>query len=127
MAEEMLSNESATQSEVDAALEALLEAIGNLEEKEVDKSGLSETIRKARAVSVEGKTEESIKALQDVIADAEKVKEDPKASEDDVVAAINALESAIVNLQDIPKEVADKTALAKQIEHAEKLIEDDYT
>src|SRR5699024_4879183 len=51
----------------------------------------------------------------------------PKASEDDVVAAINALESAIVNLQDIPKEVADKTALAKQIEHAEKLIEDDYT
>lgn len=127
MAKEVLAKDTATQSEVDQALKTLNDAFDNLEDKQVDKSRLSETITKAKAVSKEGKTEESITALNNVIADAEKVLEDSNASEDEVVAKINALENAMLNLQDIPKEIVDKTDLAKQIEQAEKLVEDNYT
>ena len=97
-AEKILIDEKATQEEVDAAVLALNEAITGLVVKPaiaVDKSALEDALEIAKNTSTAGMTDESIKALEEAIDAADKVLKDEKATQEEVDAAVLALDEAM--------------------------------
>lgn len=103
-------NNYATQQEVDAAVAALQNALKLLVSKPpttgiptqiiivVDKSGLKSKIDAAKGINKGEYTEESIRALEDAITNAEKVYNNPNATQADVNNALSLLDSAIKGL-----------------------------
>ena len=98
----------------------------------VNKDALKTAIETAKeALKEEAKyTEESVKALKEAVAEAEKVVADEKATQESVDAATSAVEEAARGLEEKPQvPEADKTALkATLADAAQKLAESDvYT
>ncbi|WPX08316.1 S-layer homology domain-containing protein [Caldicellulosiruptor danielii] len=103
-------NSYATQEEVNAAVGALQNALKLLVSKPtttgiptqiiivVDKSGLRSKIDAAKGINKSEYTEESIRALEDAIANAEKVYNNPNATQADVNNAFSLLDNAIKGL-----------------------------
>src|SRR5699024_2250484 len=105
-AETVLANEEASQEDVDAAADALQEAIDGLEaieeaepEPEVDTSELTALVEDAKAYDAEDYTEESFEALAAALGAAEAVLANEKASQEDVDAATALLQEAIDALE----------------------------
>ena len=96
-AEAVLADPTATQSEIDAAAEALEEAIAALEEyvEPVDKSELEEAIEKAEKLKKADYTKKSWDAMQAALKVAKKVLADEDATQEEVDAAADALNKAI--------------------------------
>ena len=98
----------------------------------VNKDALKTAIETAKeALKEEAKyTEESVKALKEAVAEAEKIVADEKATQESVDAATSAVEEAARGLEEKPQvPEADKTALkATLADAAQKLAESDvYT
>ena len=134
-AQTILGSADATQEQVNSALAALKSAFQALAEKpvepEVDKAALESAIEDAKRADTEGKTDESVAALNDAIERAEAVLADADATQDEVDAAASALYQAVAGLEDKPVEPEpvkpDTTELQAAIDDAEALKADDYT
>ena len=127
-AEKVVADENATQESVDAATKAVEEATKGLAEKpapEVNKDALKAAINTAKeALKEEDKyTEESVKALKDAVAEAEKVVADENATQESVDAATKAVEEATKGLAEKPAPEVNKDALKAAIEKAEDVLE----
>ena len=122
--------ESTDQDAIDAAAKALNDAVDALVEAEepvtVDKAALESAIEDAKRADTEGKTDESVAALNDAIERAEAVLADADATQDEVDAAVKALYQAVADLEDKPAK-PDTTELQAAIDEAEALKSDDYT
>lgn len=102
-AKEVYDNRDAEQSGIDACTEKLNTAISNMkkvEEVKVDKSSLEEMLKTARNMSAKENlyTADSIQALKQAIAAAEKIYQNEEAVQSDVNAQTSALSTAIQNL-----------------------------
>lgn len=97
----------------------------------VNKDALKAAIDAAKeALKEEDKyTEESVKALKDVVAEAEKVMADEKATQESVDAAKTAIEEATKGLAEKPAPEVNKDALKAAINTAKEALkeEDKYT
>ena len=102
----ILSDENATQDEVDQALRALESARGALEKTPVapvenpTKKQLKALVKQAKETDTRGKTAESVKDLTDAITYAEDVLGDEDASDTQIQAAYGQLKLAIESLKD---------------------------
>ena len=102
----ILSDEKATQDEVDQALRALESARGALEKTPVapvekpTKKQLKALVKQAKETDTRGKTAESVKALTDAITYAEDVLGAENASDTQLQAAYDQLKLAIESLKD---------------------------
>ena len=99
-AEKIVADEKATQESVDAATSAVEEAARGLEEKpapEVNKDALKAAINTAKEALKEADkyTEESVKALEAAVAEANEVMENENATQEEVDAAVKSLQKAI--------------------------------
>ena len=97
----------------------------------VDKDALKAAINTAKeALKEEDKyTEESVKALKDAVAEAEKVVADENATQESVDAATTAVEEATRGLAEKPAPEVNKDALKTAIETAKEALKeaDKYT
>ena len=108
----MARNDAATEEDVQAALEALNKAIEGLEEKQdpkPDKTALNAAIAEAEAkLAEEDKyTQETRDALQNAFNAAKAVAGNDDATEEEVQAALDALNEAIMGLKEIQEETPD--------------------
>ena len=127
-AEKVVADENATQESVDAAKTAVEEATKGLTEKpapEVNKDALKATIETAKEALKEADkyTEESVKALEAAVAEAEKVVADENATQESVDSATTAVEEATRGLAEKPAPEVNKDALKAAIEKAEDVLE----
>lgn len=108
-AEEVLKDEKADQTAVDAQVEALTTAIEGLTENKpvVNKAALEKAVAKAKAIEKGNFTDDSWKALQDAIAEAEGVLKDEKATQTTVDAQVEALTKAVEGLTEKEPENPD--------------------
>ena len=92
--------------------------VSDPEPEPVDKSALEAAVEDARKADTEGKTDESVAALNDAIERAEAVLADADATQDEVDAAATALNQAVAGLEDKPVEPApvDKSALQAYVD-----------
>ena len=98
-AKSVYSGSEATQAEVDAQTEALAQAIGALVLR-ADKSALRAAIDKASGVERSKYTQESLKALDRALEDAERVYEDDNATNKEVAQSTDKLLHAIEALEE---------------------------
>lgn len=97
-AEEVLSREDATQTEIDAVLAALQVAIDALKST-ADKTALKALVEKAKALKSEDYTAETWEALSEALKTAESVLTDTDALQPEVDAAQTALQEAFDALE----------------------------
>ncbi len=114
-AKNLLDNKVESQKDIDMMVEALKKAKNNLKEI-VHKEELVATISKGEKCDTRGKTNDSIKQLNEAIAYAIKVNEDVEATNAMVNKAIEGVLKAINNLKDV-----DKTVLNNLIKQAKEL------
>ena len=103
---------AATQEDVDAAANALSDAVKALQEKPVsgvDKSALQEAIDKAEAIDRDKYTDESLAALNRQLASAKTTLANDNASQSAVNLAARRLNNALSNL--VEKDVAPVTGV----------------
>lgn len=98
-AKSVYSGSEATQAEVDAQTEALAQAIGALVLR-ADKSALRAAIDEASGVERSKYTQESLKALDRALEDAERVYEDDNATNKEVAQSTDKLLRAIEALEE---------------------------
>ena len=98
-AKSVYSGSEATQAEVDAQTEALAQAIGALVLR-ADKSALRAAIDEASGVERSKYTQESLKALDRALEDAERVYEDDNATNKEVAQSTDKLLHAIEALEE---------------------------
>ncbi len=108
-------NPAATQEEVNAAVDALKDALGAMKLKPAeppaepaDKSELGQTLADASVIEKGEYTEASVKALEEAIAKAKAVQENATATQEEVNAAAQALKEAIAGLKDKEPETPGK-------------------
>lgn len=92
---------------------AITVAASSGEVVEADKTALQTAIEKAELETEEGYTQTSWKALVDELAKAREIMEDNKVSQDEVDAAVKALEEAIDGLTILAKVTSLKASPAK--------------
>ncbi len=121
-------NANATQEEVDAAATALRAALANLEENsnpdgKPNKTRLETAIAEAKAKEESLYTPASWASMQTALTEAERVFADEDTTQADVTNARQALENAVINLENR----VDRTALLAAIQAAEGKNESEYT
>ena len=134
-AQQVLEN-APSQEAVDAAAQAINDAIAALQEKEVtpptpdvDKSVLAAIIEAAEKLNTEEYTAESVAAVTSALEAAKAVMNDENADQTAVDNAVKALQTALKGLEKEEQEEPSliRRALQKLIEEAEKLPLDNYT
>ena len=101
--------ENGNETSIEEAIEAMQNAKSDLIEKG-DSTELSETIESSKEVDESDYTDESVKMLENAIAEAEEVISDENATQEDVDAALaklNEAYEALVNIASL-KEVIDR-------------------
>jgi len=114
-AEAVIAKEYASQEEIDAAYDALLDMVHKL-----GYTGNSENLKvladAVKGMQLEGVyTDETVKAVQDALAAAEKVLANENALQEEIDAARDALQAAVDGLEKIP---VDKSRLQKLVDDA---------
>ena len=122
-AQEVLADETASQSQVDAAEAALTAAVQALKEKEeqtepADTKALEAAVEEAKALDESKYTEESFAAVKEALKKAEEVLADEKAGQSQVDAAKDALQEAVEALEE--KEPAESEKPAESDKPAER-------
>ncbi|MCR2043939.1 Ig-like domain-containing protein [Anaerosalibacter massiliensis] len=104
---EILVKEEVIQEEIDNAVKNIEVAMENLKDEEkpepkpeVDKTKLEEIINKAENINTEGKTENSIKVLNEAIAKGKEILNKEEITQEEVDNAVKAIEVAIESLKD---------------------------
>ena len=121
-AKAVLDDAGASQSEVDAAFTALLQARDGLE-REVNTELLRTVLKIAEETDTTGCTPSSVRMLEEAMEAGRLLLADENATQQQVDDAVRAIHTALVNLVD----KADKTRLAALMEDVKKLTEEKYT
>ena len=117
-AKNVYSSDSVKQPEVDSETAKLKDAIDALS---VDKTDLNKTIADAKSKTKEHYSDASWANLQNVLAEAEKVTNNPAAKQTEVNHINEKLKAAIAGLN------TDKTELEKQLANAKSKTETDFS
>ena len=80
----------------------------------VNFDALNDALEAARAADTEGKTDESVAALESAISAAEALLDDPDATQEQIDAAVTALNEAVEGLEDKP-EAPDAPGTSTQV------------
>ncbi|MCI6380723.1 MAG: hypothetical protein SO150_01865 [Faecalicoccus sp.] len=131
-AQDIFKDENVTQAQVDQAITSLKAGLALLKEKEpepveVDKTELKEAIDKAANLNKDAYTEESWKALDEALQNANHVLNDASPSNEAVVQAKEKVLAAIESLVHLEKPVVDTTRLQETIEQVKQLQSSLYT
>ena len=131
-AQGVLTDEDATQEQVNDALKALNDARGALAEKPVkpavDKAALQKAVDDAAELAEDGYTAETWAPFKAALAAAQGVLTDEDATQEQVNDALKALNDARGALAEKPvKPAVDKADLQKAVDDAAELAADDYT
>lgn len=118
----LLTNQDASQEDVDAAEAALRKAINKLTDRR-DFSGLQSAVESADALDSDSYTPDSWAPVEAALEQAKAVLENPDSAQNEIDEALAALQSAVDNLQ----ERADTSALKDLIDQAAGLNENDWT
>ncbi|HAP3843559.1 TPA: DUF5110 domain-containing protein [Enterococcus faecalis] len=123
-AQKVFAQEKVTQEEIDQATKTLREAIAQLKEQPVavDKETLKEQIAQARGRKPEEGyqfTKETEKQLQEAIQAAEAIVAKETATKEEVSAALNALETAMAQLKEVP--LVNKDQLQEVVKRAQQV------
>lgn len=97
-AKTVFENPNATQEEVDAAGDKLLEALNRIRPM-ADKEKLLNLIARVESMETSGYTDASVKTLEEKLAESKTVAEDDNAFEEDVELAYNNLLQAVAHLE----------------------------
>ncbi|MBS9775553.1 MAG: FIVAR domain-containing protein [Fusobacterium sp.] len=127
-AQKVLDDPKATQEQVNAAKKSIEDAEKKLEDKpkEINKADLKTAIdEEKKSETTAGKTEESVKKYKEAIAEAQKVFDNPKATQEEIDAAVKAVKDAKENLVDKLEVV--KLKLKETILTANKYKKENYT
>ncbi len=127
-AETILADDMALQETVDAAAQALDNAIANLKEKtetQVDKDALQTAVSNAKTIDKSQYTAESYAEVEKALSDAEEVLADTNTTQEVVDAAVEALNDAIADLEEIV--TVDKAVLEGAISSAKAIDGSKYT
>jgi LPXTG-motif cell wall-anchored protein len=115
-------NPDAAQTQVDNAVTAVKEAIGNLQLL-ADKSELTAVLAEANDVDQGKYTESTVKALTDAVAAAQTVADKPDATQTEVNQAVKAVKVALANLELL----VDKSELTAVLAEANGIDKSKYT
>ncbi|NAA13070.1 polysaccharide lyase family 8 super-sandwich domain-containing protein [Enterococcus hirae] len=126
LAQAVLTDPRATQSEVDEAVQAVRKAIEQLQEvTKVDKTALEKIVEENQNRNESDYTKESWKVFTKAMELAQAVLTDPKATQAEVDDVVQAVRKAIEQLQEVTK--VDKTALKKLVEENQNRVASGYT
>ncbi|NAB95470.1 polysaccharide lyase family 8 super-sandwich domain-containing protein [Enterococcus hirae] len=126
LAQAVLTDPRATQSEVDEAVQAVRKAIEQLQEvTKVDKTALEKLVEENQNRNESDYTKESWKVFTKAMELAQAVLTDPRATQSEVDEAVQAVRKAIEQLQEVTK--VDKTALKKLVEENQNRVASGYT
>ncbi|NAD87357.1 polysaccharide lyase family 8 super-sandwich domain-containing protein [Enterococcus hirae] len=126
LAQAVLTDPRATQSEVDEAVQAVRKAIEQLQEvTKVDKTALEKLVEENQNRNESDYTKESWKVFTKAMELAQAVLTDPRATQSEVDDAVQAVRKAIEQLQEVTK--VDKTALKKLVEENQNRVASGYT
>lgn len=123
-AQKVFAQEKVTQEEIDQATKTFREAIAQLKEQPVavDKETLKEKIAQARGRKPEEGyqfTKETEKQLQEAIQAAEAIVAKETATKEEVSEALNALETAMAQLKEVP--LVNKDQLQEVVKRAQQV------
>ncbi|MBS0709933.1 TIM-barrel domain-containing protein [Enterococcus faecalis] len=123
-AQKVFAQEKVTQEEIDQVTKTLREAIAQLKEQPVavDKETLKEKIAQARGRKPEEGyqfTKETEKQLQEAIQAAEAIVAKETATKEEVSEALNALETAMAQLKEVP--LVNKDQLQEVVKRAQQV------
>ena len=121
-AKEVTAKADASQSEIDAAVNGIIEALGNLEYG-VQTLHLETAIEAAEAIIADPDKYESVDALKAAVEAGKAVLANKDASQEEIDAAANAVLAELSKLA----EDADRASLKKLVDAAEKLTDGNYT
>lgn len=121
-------NAGASKDEMEKAYEELL-AIVQMLEFQGDAMDLRLAVTLAKAIDTEGKTEESVAALNAAIKAAEAVLANENALQDEIDKALNDLNGAVAGLEDKPAVTVNKEKLKELLDNSKRYEEriDEYT
>ncbi|EPA8178302.1 LPXTG cell wall anchor domain-containing protein, partial [Enterococcus hirae] len=126
LAQVVLTDPRATQSEVDEAVQAVRKAIEQLQEvTKVDKTALKKLVEENQNRVASGYTAESWQVFRKALEAAQAVLADSNTTQAEVDEAIQAVRKAIEQLQEVTK--VDKTALKKLVEENQNRVASGYT
>ena len=129
-ASKVLANDKTTQEQVDAAHDALSKADAGLAKPEVpavDKSQLQAKYDEVKGLNADSYTADSWKPFADALAEAEKVLENDKATQDEVNAALDGLTKAADGLVANEAPQADKSKLQALYDSLKDKANEGYT
>lgn len=129
-AQAVMANDTATQTEVDTAYQALADAKGALEDKPVVKDALNAAIAEAEKLQEEDYTAETWAAFARALENAKAVAENEKATQAEVdaaTAALNEAKGALEQVEQPPVDQADKTQLKALLDEVGAYAQVDYT
>ena len=126
LAQVVLTDPKATQAEVDDAVQAVRKAIEQLQEvTKVDKTALKKLVEENQNRVASGYTAESWQVFHKALEAAQAVLADSNTTQAEVDEAIQAVNKAIEQLQEVTK--VDKTALKKLVEENQSRVASSYT
>ncbi|NAB72252.1 polysaccharide lyase family 8 super-sandwich domain-containing protein [Enterococcus hirae] len=126
LAQAVLTDPRATQSEVDEVVQAVRKAIEQLQEvTKVDKTALKKLVEENQNRVASGYTAESWQVFRKALEAAQAVLADSNTTQAEVDESIQAVNKAIEQLQEVTK--VDKTALKKLVEENQNRVASGYT
>ncbi|MBA5265036.1 polysaccharide lyase family 8 super-sandwich domain-containing protein [Enterococcus hirae] len=126
LAQAVLTDPKATQAEVDDAVQAVRKAVEQLQEvTKVDKTALKKLVEENQNRVASGYTAESWQVFRKALEAAQAVLADSNTTQAEVDEAIQAVNKAIEQLQEVIK--VDKTALKKLVEENQSRVASSYT
>ncbi|NAA32882.1 polysaccharide lyase family 8 super-sandwich domain-containing protein [Enterococcus hirae] len=126
LAQAVLTDPRATQSEVDEVVQAVRKAIEQLQEvTKVDKTALKKLVEENQNRVASGYTAESWQVFRKALEAAQAVLADSNTTQAEVDESIQAVIKAIDQLQEVTK--VDKTALKKLVEENQNRVASGYT
>lgn len=126
--ETILTDDEATQEDINAIVNRLREVMENLEvlESVLNTEDLERVLEKAKVIKESKYTNESFESLQKLIAEAEIILVADEVTQKDINAMVHQLQAAMGNLE-ILEVILDTEELEKVLEKAKASKEDKYT
>ena len=126
-AQKVYDNDYVTKDDVTNAIQELEAAVKKLTVKAADTAKADDAKADAAKLQKDNYTPESWKAVEDALAELEKVSKGENVLQSELDAAVEKLTQAISDLKEAEKPEVDKTALGEALDKVKNLVKTDYT